>query len=48
MGEVIAELTEDCENLLTAEVRIEETVIAKYTHDYGGHYNRPEVFKHFF
>ncbi|KAJ4251348.1 hypothetical protein NW762_011329 [Fusarium torreyae] len=48
MGEVIAELTEDRESLLTAEVDIEETVVAKFTHDYGGHYNRPELFKHLF
>ena len=46
MGEVIAELTDGNEGLLMAEADLEETVAAKFTHDYGGHYNRPELFTH--
>ncbi|KAH7236658.1 nitrilase/cyanide hydratase and apolipo protein N-acyltransferase [Fusarium tricinctum] len=48
MGEVIAELTEDYKTLLTAEVKIKETVITKLIHNYRGHYNRPGLLKCFF
>ena len=48
MGEVIAELPDGDEGLLTAEADLEEAIAAKFTHDYGGHYNRPELFAHLF
>ncbi|PLB47574.1 nitrilase/cyanide hydratase and apolipo protein N-acyltransferase [Aspergillus steynii IBT 23096] len=46
MGEVVAELTEGGKGLPFAEADLEETTVAKFTHDYGGHYNRPELFTH--
>ncbi|KAF3808241.1 Nitrilase 3 [Colletotrichum gloeosporioides] len=48
MGEVIAGPAEAGETLLVAEVDLTETVVAKYTHDFGGHYNRPDIFAHLF
>lgn len=44
MGQIIAGPMGPEEGLLVAEIDLEETIAAKYTHDFGGHYNRPELF----
>lgn len=45
-GEVIAgPLGGDREGILYADVDIEETVRGRFLFDFGGHYNRPDVFR---
>lgn len=33
-----------CEGILTADIDLQATVMARHIHDYAGHYNRPDIF----
>ncbi len=43
-GNIIAGPLPPGENILYADVRLDEVVIPKFIHDFAGHYNRPELF----
>ncbi len=44
LGRVIADGAGKDEDLLFADVDLEDVIIPKFVHDFAGHYNRPEIF----
>jgi nitrilase len=44
LGRVIADGSGKDEDLLFADVDLEDVIIPKFVHDFAGHYNRPELF----
>jgi nitrilase len=44
LGRVIADGCGKDEDLLFADIDLEDVIIPKFVHDFAGHYNRPELF----
>lgn len=45
-GQVIASAPSDDEQLVLADIDPDALIIPKFVHDYAGHYNRPDLFRH--